>query len=440
MMRAWAPLTVSARRPRSVSKLSTRSLHSMFARNVVEKNTHSRQTAIKAMAEASTARAGLRRVVGGVPSARSAAAGASSRNFSTGLQQQLTREVAHLEAWFTSKVPKGFEKFYQKNGSKKSTGGAASASTSKGGAKRAKSSSSKASTSGKGGGKKGGGSKKPGAPPPANGMPPMNELLTLGAGAALLFALTMPKGDERGVEIDWQTFKMQLLATGEVERIVVVNKQTAKIVLRSDINVMRNRTTSSSSSSSSNGMDNEVVRDPYMMEPGREDPAASGDTFGTSTGGYSGPTIGARPSSSSSSSSSSSKGGRSNYFFTIGSIESFERKLEITQRELGISTSEFVPVQYANETNWGGELMKFAPTLLIIGLWLFMMKGMGGGMGGMGGGGKMGDIFKIGKSNAKKMVTKSKTTFKDVAGVDEAKLEIMEVRRRKKKNIYIFNK
>ena len=83
----------------------------------------------------------------------------------------------------------------------------------------------------------------------------------------------------------------------------------------------------------------------------------------------------------------------------------------------------------ANETNWGGELMKFAPTLLIIGLWLFMMKGMGGGMGGMGGGGKMGDIFKIGKSNAKKMVTKSKTTFKDVAGVDEAKVEIMEVRK-----------
>ena len=72
--------------------------------------------------------------------------------------------------------------------------------------------------------------------------------------------------------------------------------------------------------------------------------------------------------------------------------------------------------------------MKIAPTILIIGFWIAMMKGMaGGGMGGMGGGGGMSKMMGIGKSNAK--IAKKddvKVTFKDVAGVDEAKREIME--------------
>ena len=75
--------------------------------------------------------------------------------------------------------------------------------------------------------------------------------------------------------------------------------------------------------------------------------------------------------------------GSAKYFFTIGSVEALERKLEIAQRELGIDTHEFIPVQYVNQTSWGAEAMKFAPTLLILGFWLYMMRGMGGG--GMGG-------------------------------------------------------
>ena len=48
-------------------------------------------------------------------------------------------------------------------------------------------------------------------------------------------------------------------------------------------------------------------------------------------------------------------------------------------------------------------------------------------MGGSGGGGPMGKMFNVGKSNAK-MVKKEniKATFKDVAGCDEAKKEVME--------------
>lgn len=45
------------------------------------------------------------------------------------------------------------------------------------------------------------------------------------------------------------------------------------------------------------------------------------------------------------------------YFFTIGSVETFERKLEQVQRDLGIAPRDFIPVQYVNETNWLNELV-----------------------------------------------------------------------------------
>lgn len=72
-------------------------------------------------------------------------------------------------------------------------------------------------------------------------------------------------------------------------------------------------------------------------------------------------------------------------------------------------------------------LYRFAPTLLIVGATFYLMRGMMGGMTGGSGGGGPGSIFKIGKSPAK-MITKEMVTtrFKDVAGCDEAKKEVME--------------
>ena len=56
-----------------------------------------------------------------------------------------------------------------------------------------------------------------------------------------------------------------------------------------------------------------------------------------------------------------------------------------------------------------------------------MMYMMRGAAGGVGGGGGPGGIFKIGKSNAKRVNKEAvTTTFADVAGCDEAKKEIME--------------
>ncbi|ORX98636.1 ATP-dependent metallopeptidase Hfl [Basidiobolus meristosporus CBS 931.73] len=108
--------------------------------------------------------------------------------------------------------------------------------------------------------------------------------------------------------------------------------------------------------------------------------------------------------------------------FNIGSIDSFEKKLDDAQKELGIPSNERIPVAYHDEVNVLGTVLHFAPTLLLIGMIYYMSRRAGGA-----GGGPQG-IFGIGKSKAKlyNHETDIKVKFKDVAGMDEAKEEIME--------------
>ncbi|KAF9770190.1 hypothetical protein IL306_012282 [Fusarium sp. DS 682] len=114
---------------------------------------------------------------------------------------------------------------------------------------------------------------------------------------------------------------------------------------------------------------------------------------------------------------------RKTYVFTIGSVDSFERKLEMAQDQLGIPASERIPVSYeAGGSTFGNLLLAFGPTLLFIGLILWTQRSMGGR------GGAAGGMFNFGKSKAKKFNAESavKVKFSDVAGLEEAKTEIME--------------
>lgn len=110
------------------------------------------------------------------------------------------------------------------------------------------------------------------------------------------------------------------------------------------------------------------------------------------------------------------------YYFTIGSVESFEKKMDDAHNELDIPQSERVPIAYTDETSLGGVLLAFGPTVLFIGVLYWMSRRAGAGAGGQSG------IFGIGKSRAKKFnqETDIKVKFADVAGMDEAKVEIME--------------
>jgi len=115
----------------------------------------------------------------------------------------------------------------------------------------------------------------------------------------------------------------------------------------------------------------------------------------------------------------------SQHHFVIGSVENFERSLEQTQQELGIEPSYYIPVTYLSETDYFKALLNITPTLLIIGSLVFFSRRMSGMVGGKGG---QGGAFGFGQSTAKffNKETAITTKFKDVAGCEEAKVEIME--------------
>ncbi|KIV90700.1 hypothetical protein PV10_05328 [Exophiala mesophila] len=110
------------------------------------------------------------------------------------------------------------------------------------------------------------------------------------------------------------------------------------------------------------------------------------------------------------------------YYFSIGSVEAFERRLDEAHQELGIPSSERIPVAYSDEMPLSAAIFSFGPTLLFVGALFWLSRRAASGAGGQSG------IFGIGKSRAKRFnhETDIKTKFADVAGMDEAKLEIME--------------
>lgn len=190
----------------------------------------------------------------------------------------------------------------------------------------------------------------------------LSQFLISGFVAYLMYRLFVPTDNSR--EITWQEFRNTFLDKGLVEKLVVVNGNKVRVHLH-----------------------RESVA---SMFP--ESPAAQPGFF---------------------------------YYFSIGSVEAFERRVEDAQNELGIPGSERLPVSYQQEGSWAETIFAFGPTLLFIGAIMYMSRRAGGGAGG---GGGPGGIFGMGRSRAKKfnMEEGIKVKFNDVAGMDEAKQEIME--------------
>uniref|UniRef100_A0A4X2LXH1 AAA+ ATPase domain-containing protein n=1 Tax=Vombatus ursinus TaxID=29139 RepID=A0A4X2LXH1_VOMUR len=110
-------------------------------------------------------------------------------------------------------------------------------------------------------------------------------------------------------------------------------------------------------------------------------------------------------------------------WFNIGSVDTFERNLETLQQELGIEGENRLPVVYITESD-GSFLLSMFPTVLIIGFLLYTLRRGPAGMGRTGRG--MGGLFSVGETTAKVLKDEMDIKFKDVAGCEEAKLEIME--------------
>jgi ATP-dependent metalloprotease FtsH len=113
------------------------------------------------------------------------------------------------------------------------------------------------------------------------------------------------------------------------------------------------------------------------------------------------------------------------FVVSIPSVDNFLLEMDKVQTEAGIPKEKHVYASSIEETNWmSDQLPWILPVLIMVVLWIVMMRRMGGGAGG-----GPGQIFNIGKSRAQlyDKDTHVSITFNDVAGLDGAKVEIMEI-------------
>ena len=103
-------------------------------------------------------------------------------------------------------------------------------------------------------------------------------------------------------------------------------------------------------------------------------------------------------------------------------LQIFQNEITEIKKENNLDTI----VEFDTESNVLGEIfLTLLPFALIIGIWIYLMRRMSGGAGG----GAGGQIFNIGKSKAKLFdeKTDTRTSFKDVAGLEGAKEEVQEI-------------
>jgi cell division protease FtsH len=116
------------------------------------------------------------------------------------------------------------------------------------------------------------------------------------------------------------------------------------------------------------------------------------------------------------------------YLHTIGNDEVFENRIIALESDVRTKNEDpTFSVSVSHERRYdvvGGILSWVLPFLIVIVIWMFIIRRVGGGAGGPGS-----QIFNIGRSKATLFDKEGKVTatFKDVAGLDEAKEEVMEV-------------
>lgn len=194
--------------------------------------------------------------------------------------------------------------------------------------------------------------------------------------AVLLFIVFYGNGfTPRLAEVSQGKFYQDMLAKGDVTDVVIVNKTIARIYINPDSAATCNR---------------------------YKDPKTARSLFPDKK--YQGP----------------------HYFITVPSIDNLMLGMEKVQNEAGIPKEKQIFARSVEETNWmSDQLPWLLPIIIMVVLWIFMMRRMGGG----GGSGGPGQIFNIGKSKATLFDKDSNVniTFNDVAGLDGAKMEVMEI-------------
>ncbi|WP_396633690.1 ATP-dependent zinc metalloprotease FtsH [Maribacter sp. R86514] len=117
-----------------------------------------------------------------------------------------------------------------------------------------------------------------------------------------------------------------------------------------------------------------------------------------------------------------SSGNVPQYTLDYGDLQIFQNEIADIKKENNLDTI----IEFGKESTAILDfLLSLLPFVLIIGIWIYLMRRMSGG----GGGGAGGQIFNIGKSKAKLFdeKTDTRTSFKDVAGLEGAKEEVEEI-------------
>ncbi|HTF02382.1 MAG TPA: ATP-dependent zinc metalloprotease FtsH, partial [Bacteroidia bacterium] len=101
--------------------------------------------------------------------------------------------------------------------------------------------------------------------------------------------------------------------------------------------------------------------------------------------------------------------------------EDLEKRMHETQLQAGYREDQIIPLVEEKRTSFSDHLSWLLPIAIMVILWIFLMRRMGGGGGSQ--------IFNIGKSKAQLFDkdTMVNITFNDVAGLEEAKVEIKEI-------------
>ena len=105
----------------------------------------------------------------------------------------------------------------------------------------------------------------------------------------------------------------------------------------------------------------------------------------------------------------------------VGSMESLEKFLDEEEKNGNFTGS----IEYEKDSDYFGVVFwNLLPIVFFVGLWIFIMRRMGGA----GNGGGAGNVFNVGKSKAQLFEKgANRVTFKDVAGQSAAKQEVQEI-------------